>query len=63
MTSEQRECMDSMPVRFREDGTLPDGAPDAETLSHWEEQGWIIVIDDPPRWALTATALATWGAA
>lgn len=56
--------MEAMPVWFKPDGTLPDGAPDAETLSRWEANGWILKIDEPPRqrWALTPGALATWNA-
>lgn len=60
MTPEQKECADAMPVTFLLGGTLPPGAPDALKLSRWEKQGWIQIIDEPKRWALTPKALATW---
>jgi hypothetical protein len=62
MTPEQRECMDSMPVWLLDDGTLPRNSPSASKLNEWEANGWILLIDEPPRkrWALTPMALANW---
>lgn len=60
MTVEQRRCFDAMPVEFLPGGTLPPDAPSAQDLALWERHGWILIIDEPKRWALTPKALATW---